>query len=62
VSVGEEDHVKPAVQAEGRLDLWLVAMKPGKPVAFGRVNDPAGGRARPSSACPATRCRASSPS
>ena len=43
VSVGEEDHVKPAVQAEGRLDLWLVAMKPGKPVAFGRVNDPAGG-------------------
>ena len=43
VSVGEEDHVKPAVQAEGRLDLWLVAMKPGKPVAFGRVSDPAGG-------------------
>ena len=43
VSVGEEDHVKPAVQAEGQLDLWLVAMKPGKPVAFGRVNDPAGG-------------------
>ncbi len=43
VSVGEEDHVKPAVQAEGQLDLWLVAMKPGKPVAFGRVSDPAGG-------------------
>jgi len=43
VSMGEEDHVRPAVQAEGRLDLWLVAMKPGKPVAFGRVNDPAGG-------------------
>ena len=43
VSVGEEDHVKPAVEAEGQLDLWLVAMKPGKPVAFGRVNDPAGG-------------------
>ena len=43
VSVGEEDHGKPAVQAEGQLDLWLVAMKPGKPVAFGRVNDPAGG-------------------
>ena len=31
------------MQAEGRLDLWLVAMKPGKPVAFGRVSDPAGG-------------------
>ena len=31
------------MQAEGQLDLWLVAMKPGKPVAFGRVSDPAGG-------------------
>ena len=39
VSVGEEDHVKPAVQAEGALDLWQVAMKPGKPLAFGRVRD-----------------------
>lgn len=37
VSVGEEDHVRPAVQAEGRLDLWQVAMKPGKPLAHGRV-------------------------
>ncbi len=37
VSVGEEDHVKPAVQAEGALDLWQVAMKPGKPLAFGAV-------------------------
>lgn len=43
VSMGEEDHIKPAVSAEGRLDSWLVAMKPGKPVAFGRINDPAGG-------------------
>ena len=43
VSVGEEDHVKPAVEAEGQLGLWLVAMKPGKPVAFGRVDSPAGG-------------------
>jgi molybdopterin molybdotransferase len=39
VSVGEEDHVKPAVQAEGALDLWQVAMKPGKPLAFGQVRD-----------------------
>ena len=39
VSVGEEDHVKPAVQAEGRLDLWQVAMKPGKPLAFGHVRN-----------------------
>jgi molybdopterin molybdotransferase len=37
VSVGEEDHVKPAVQALGRLDLWQIAMKPGKPLAFGQV-------------------------
>jgi molybdopterin molybdotransferase len=37
VSVGEEDHVKPAVQALGRLDLWQIAMKPGKPLAFGAV-------------------------
>ncbi len=37
VSVGEEDHVKPAVQAEGELDLWQIAMKPGKPLAFGAV-------------------------
>ncbi|MDD3352625.1 gephyrin-like molybdotransferase Glp [Zoogloea sp.] len=42
VSVGEEDHIKPAVSAEGRLDSWLVAMKPGKPVAVGRIRDPAG--------------------
>ncbi|MCW7541322.1 molybdopterin molybdotransferase MoeA [Aquabacterium sp. A7-Y] len=38
VSVGEEDHVKAAVQAEGRLDLWQVAIKPGKPLAFGHVD------------------------
>ena len=38
VSVGEEDHVKPAVQALGTLDLWQVAMKPGKPFALGRVH------------------------
>ncbi len=37
VSVGEEDHVKPAVEAEGRLDLWKIAVKPGKPLAFGEV-------------------------
>ena len=37
VSVGEEDHLRAAVQAEGRLDLWQIAMKPGKPLAFGEV-------------------------
>ena len=57
VSVGEEDHVKPAVQALGQLDLWQIAIKPGKPFAYGRIGDGA-----ISSACRATRCRASSPS
>jgi molybdopterin molybdotransferase len=37
VSVGEEDHLRPALQAEGHLDLWQIAMKPGKPLAFGSV-------------------------
>lgn len=37
VSVGEEDHIKPAVQSLGQLDLWQIAMKPGKPFAHGRV-------------------------
>ncbi|MCW5256495.1 molybdopterin molybdenumtransferase MoeA [Verminephrobacter aporrectodeae subsp. tuberculatae] len=37
VSVGEEDHIKPAVEALGRLDLWQIAMKPGKPFAYGQV-------------------------
>jgi len=42
VSVGEEDHVKPAVEAEGRLDMWQVATKPGKPLAFGEIPRPDG--------------------
>ena len=37
VSVGEEDHVKAAVEAEGQLDMWKIAIKPGKPLAFGEV-------------------------
>ena len=48
VSVGEEDHIKPAVTAEGRLDLWQIAIKPGKPLAFGAVrksNTPEDGEA-----------------
>jgi molybdopterin molybdotransferase len=40
VSVGEEDHVKPAVQAQGRLNLWQIAVKPGKPLAFGELDRP----------------------
>jgi len=35
VSVGEEDHVKAAVEQVGQLDMWRIAMKPGKPLAFG---------------------------
>ena len=37
VSVGEEDHIKPAVQSLGSLDLWQIAIKPGKPFAHGKV-------------------------
>jgi len=37
VSVGEEDHVRPAVEALGELQMWKVQMKPGKPVAYGRI-------------------------
>lgn len=37
VSVGEEDHIKPAVQALGELSLWQIAIKPGKPFAYGQV-------------------------
>jgi len=37
VSVGEEDHVKPAVERLGTLELWQIAMRPGKPLAFGHV-------------------------
>jgi len=42
VSVGEEDYVKAAVEAEGQVDMWKIAMKPGKPFAFGRVRRRAG--------------------
>ncbi|CAO4166245.1 molybdopterin molybdotransferase MoeA [Methylorubrum populi] len=37
VSTGEEDHVKAAVEAQGRLMLWRLAIKPGRPVAAGLV-------------------------
>ncbi|CAN7366121.1 molybdopterin molybdotransferase MoeA [Rhizobacter sp. LjRoot28] len=42
VSDGEEDHLRPALLAEGGLDLWQLAIKPGKPLAFGSVRRPAG--------------------
>lgn len=38
VSVGEEDHVKKALEELGRLDLWKIAVRPGKPLAYGNVN------------------------
>lgn len=44
VSVGEEDHIKPAVERLGTLQLWQIAMKPGKPFAYGQIPH-AGGRA-----------------
>ncbi len=39
VSVGEEDHVKDALIRLGHLELWRIAIKPGKPLAFGKVGD-----------------------
>ena len=45
VSVGEEDHIKPAVEQLGQLDLWQIAMKPGKPFAYGHVRREGGGQA-----------------
>jgi len=39
VSVGEEDHLKPAVERLGSLDLWKVAIRPGKPLAFGHIGE-----------------------
>ena len=51
VSVGEEDHIKPAVQALGSLDLWQIAMKPGKPFAYGTVRRDAGAGGAAGSDC-----------
>ncbi|MBQ0958752.1 molybdopterin molybdotransferase MoeA [Ideonella sp. 4Y11] len=45
VSVGEEDHLRPAARAEGRIELWQMAAKPGKPLAFGAIHRPDGGEA-----------------
>lgn len=39
VSVGEEDYVRTALEQLGELSMWRIAMKPGKPVAFGKIGD-----------------------
>lgn len=39
VSVGEEDHVKTALDSLGQLDLWRISIKPGKPLAFGWIGE-----------------------
>jgi len=51
VSVGEEDHIKPSVQQLGSLDLWQIAMKPGKPFAYGTVRRDAGAGAEAAQPC-----------
>lgn len=38
VSVGEEDHIKPAIEQLGSLNMWKVKMKPGKPLAYGDID------------------------
>ena len=45
VSVGEEDHLRPAALAEGAMENWQLAIKPGKPLAFGHVRRPDGSAA-----------------
>jgi molybdopterin molybdotransferase len=45
VSVGEEDHLRPAAQAEGRIELWQLSCKPGKPLAVGAITRSTGGEA-----------------
>ncbi len=39
VSVGEEDHIKPAIESLGEISMWKLAIKPGKPLAFGRIKN-----------------------
>jgi len=39
ISAGAEDHVKPALEALGALHFWRLAIKPGRPVALGRIGD-----------------------
>jgi molybdopterin molybdotransferase len=51
VSVGEEDHIKPAVQQLGSLDIWQIGMKPGKPFAYGTVRRDAGAGPAASKTC-----------
>jgi molybdopterin molybdotransferase len=55
VSVGEEDHIKPAVQHLGQLDLWQIAIKPGKPFAYGWLSGAARGGSD-GGAVPARKC------
>jgi len=45
VSVGEEDHLKPAAEAEGSIENWQIAIKPGKPLALGSIRRPDGSAA-----------------
>ncbi len=52
VSVGEEDHIKPAVEQLGTLDLWQIAMKPGKPFAYGSIAAPSSRRDAPNLGTP----------
>ncbi len=39
VSVGEADHTKTALKQSGQVDFWKVAIKPGRPLAFGKINN-----------------------
>lgn len=44
VSVGEEDHVKTAIEREGKLHFWKIAVKPGKPLVYGEIGKASPGK------------------
>jgi len=45
MSMGEEDHVRAAIEGRGNLSFWRVAIKPGRPVGMGMIDQPDGGKA-----------------
>lgn len=47
MSVGEEDYVRDAVNAQGKISLWQIAVKPGKPMAYGEIASAKAGNAQP---------------
>jgi len=47
VSVGDRDYVKPVVEQMGSMDFWSIAIRPGRPLAFGTLRTAGGTRSVP---------------